>query len=383
MKRYLIIGNGVAGTSAAEQIRKHDNNGDITIISDEKYPFYYRIRLNEYISGDIDKNALTGKKAEWYAEQKIQLITGVRVTGADPAKQYIITDSGQKYFYDFLLIATGSRSFVPPIQGVNKEGVFTLRTLNDAGRIVSFCEKIDKVVLIGGGLLGVETGNALRKKGKQVTVVEFFPRLLPKQLDTRGAERLKKIMENMGFSFRLGATTKKITGTNEVESVMLENEESIPADMVIMSAGVRPNLELGQLLGLSCNKGIIVDSALKTSNPTIFAAGDVAEFENVLYGIWPAAMQQGGTAGTNMAGGAMAYQGSVMANKLKVIGIDLASAGEIDVENRFTSKIEETDTVYRKIVFDNHHIIGCIMLGDTSDFNTFTRLIAEKNIEKS
>ena len=383
MKRYLIIGNGVAGTSAAEQIRKHDNNGDITIISDEKYPFYYRIRLNEYISGDIDKNALTGKKAEWYAEQKIQLITGVSVTGADPAKQYIITDSGQKYFYDFLLIATGSRSFVPPIQGVNKKGVFTLRTLNDAGRIVSFCEKIDKVVLIGGGLLGLETGNALRKKGKQVTVVEFFPRLLPKQLDTRGAERLKKIMENMGFSFRLGATTKKITGTNVVESVMLENEKSIPADMVIMSAGVRPNLELGQLLGLSCNKGIIVDSALKTSNPTIFAAGDVAEFENVLYGIWPAAMQQGRTAGTNMAGGAMAYQGSVMANKLKVIGIDLASAGEIDVENRFTSKIEETDTVYKKIVFDNHRIIGCIMLGDTSDFNTFTRLIAEKNIEKS
>lgn len=306
------------------------------------------------------------------------MITGVRATDAISEKQIIITDSNERFTYDSLLIATGSKSFVPPIQGADKKGVFTLRNVDDARQIISFCENIDKVVLIGGGLLGLEAGNALRKRGKQVTVLEFAPRLLPRQLDTRGAKRLTHLMENMGFSFRIGTSIQKITGANSVESVSLKGGEIIPADMVIISAGVRPNLELAQCLGLECNKGIIVDSSLRTSRPEVFAAGDVAEFCGVVYGIWPAAMQQGKVAGTIMAGGNMLYSGSTMANKLKVVGIDLASAGEIDVENRFETMVEETDTVYRKFVIDDNRLVGCIMLGDTSDFAAITKAISEK-----
>lgn len=378
MKHYLIIGNGVAGTTAAEQIRKHDDQGEITILTDEITPFYYRLRLNEYIGGDIKKDSLIARKPEWYTEKRIKLVTGARVTEADPEKQIIVTSANEKFTYDSLLIATGSKSFVPPIEGSEKNGVFTLRTIVDADQIISFCKKINDVLLIGGGLLGLEAGNALRKRGKKVTVVEFFPRLLPRQLDDRGAERLKKLMEDMGFSFRLGETTREITGTATVESVVLESEEVIRTEMVIISAGVRPNLELGKYLGLTCNRGIVIDSNLRTSRPEIFAAGDVAEFNEMVYGIWPAAMKQGEMAGTNMAGENNAYPGSIMANKLKVVGIDLASAGEIDVENRFTSRIEETDNVYKKIVTDNDQIIGCIMLGDTSDFIKITRAISEK-----
>jgi len=182
----------------------------------------------------------------------------------------------------------------------------------------------------------------------------------------------------MGFSFRIGATTKELKGTNAVESVVLKEGESIPADMVIVSAGVRPNLELAQKLGIKCDKGIIVDSALRTSRPEVFAAGDVAEFEGMVYGIWPAAMQQGKAAGISMAGGNVLYEGSIMESKLKVVGIDLASAGEIDVENRFDTRVEETDMVYRKLVIDGNHIVGCIMLGDTTDFASITRAITEK-----
>lgn len=381
MKKYLIIGNGVAGTTAAEEIRRHDQRGAITILSQETLPFYYRIRLNDYLSGEIGEQALIARKPEWYAEHGITLKTGVRATGSEPDPQVVVTSTNERLPYDALLIATGSKSFVPPIQGADKPGVFTLRTVDDARRIISFCQTIDRVVLIGGGLLGLEAGKALRGRGKQVTVVEFSPRLLPRQLDERGAERLKAIMEELGFAFHLGAATKEITGTTSPDGVVLASGEVIPAEMVIISAGVRPNLELAPGLGLACNKGIVVDSTLRTNRPQIFAAGDVAELNGVIHGIWPTAMQQGKAAGANMAGVEMTYQGTVNANKLKVVGIDLASAGEIDAENRFSSKIEETEAVYKKIVCDdNRHIIGCIMLGDTSNFAATTRAINEKKV---
>ena len=304
----------------------------------------------------------------------------MKVTDANFDKRILLTQGKEEIYYDSLLIATGSKCFVPQIKGSEKKGVFTLRTVEDARQIISFCMDKEKVTLIGGGLLGLEAGYALQKRGKQVTVVEFFPRLLPRQLDVKGAERLTKRMEDMGFSFYLGSSTYEITGDVSVEGVVLSTQEVIPSEMVIISAGVRPNLELGESLGLECSRGICIDSTMRTSRPEVFAAGDVAEFEQTTYGVWPAAMQQGKVAGVNMAGGSVNYQGSVMANKLKVVGIDLASAGEIDVENRFKSKIEESETVYKKIVIDDGHIIGCILLGDTSSFNTVTRAIAEKTV---
>jgi len=341
-------------------------------------PFYYRIRLNEYICADIEEHGLVAKQPAWYAEKKITLRTAIRITAATPQEKVIVTETGDKLAYDLLLLATGSHSFTPPIPGTEKQGVFTLRTIADARRIRTFSESAETTVVIGGGLLGLETGKALRKKKKQVTVVEFLPRLLPRQLDARGAERLTHLLEDMGFSFHIGATTREIIGTDAVEGVVLKDGTTIPAEMVIVSAGVRPNLELARLFDLECDKGILVDSALRTSRPEIFAAGDVAQFQGMLYGIWPAAMQQGKAAGTNMAGGTMEYTGSTMMTKLKVVGIDLASAGEIDAENRYESKVEETDTAYRKFVIDSNRLIGCIMLGDTDGFTAMTRAITEK-----
>ncbi len=326
----------------------------------------------------MQEQDLVARKADWYAEKRIELITGTRVIDADPEQRTVRTANKQQFSYDRLLLATGSHSFLPPIRGVDKQGVFTLRTVDDARKIISFAETREKVVLIGGGLLGLESGSALLGKGKKVTVVEFFPRLLPRQLDTKGAARLMQIMEGRGFSFRLGTSVREIAGHPAVESVHLQNDEILPAEMVIVSAGVRPNLEPAQRLGLATDKGIIVDSTLRTSRPEIFAAGDAAQFGDHVYGIWPAAMEQGRAAGTNMAGGGVIYEGSTPANKLKVAGIDLASAGAIDAEDRFASRLEETDTVYRKFVIDGNHLIGCIMLGDTADFARTVRAIKEQ-----
>jgi len=378
MKRYIIVGNGVAGTTAAENIRKLDQEGTIIILSNEDLPFYYRIRLNEYLSGDLKEEDLLAKKAGWYKDHKIDLRLQSPVVGGDPQKKVVVAKDNEEFSYDTVLIATGSHSFIPPITGSETNGVFAIRSIQDCREITGWAKKVEDVVLIGGGLLGLEAGNALLRLGLKVTVVEFFPRLLPRQLDVDGAKRLQAIMEGMGFSFRLGAKTQEITGDNLVTGVSLEGGESLSAQMVIISAGVRPNMELAQPLGLETDKGIKVDERLRTNQPDIYAAGDVAEFRGMPYGIWPAAMEQGKTVGTNMAGGDSVYKGTTMANTLKVVGVDLASAGEIDAEGKFDSKMVRDEKIYKKIVLDNNLIIGCIMLGDKKGFNQITQMMSEK-----
>ncbi|UCB50213.1 MAG: NAD(P)/FAD-dependent oxidoreductase [Deltaproteobacteria bacterium] len=378
MKNYLIIGNGVAGTTAAEHIRKQDKEGNITIVTDEDLPFYWRIQLNEYISGDITEKQLLAKKANWYADQNITLKLKTRIVGADAQKNVVLTEDKEELAYDRLLIATGSHSFIPPIKGSEKKGVFALRDVQDARDISVFAKSAEEVILIGGGLLGLEAGNALRKLGKKIMVVEFFPRLLPRQLDVDGAARLQKIMEGMGFSFRLGAKTQEITGGDKANGALLEGGETLSGQMVVISAGVRPNLELAEPLGLKTDKGVVVDERLRTNQPDIYAGGDVAEFKGMPYGIWPAAMEQGKIAGINMAGGKATYNGTTMANTLKVVGVDLASAGNIDAENEFESKVATEGDQYKKIVLENNQIIGCIMLGDTKGFTEITKMMSEK-----
>lgn len=383
MSEYLIIGNGVAGTTAAESIRKIDKSGRITIVTEEELSFYYRIRLNEYISSDIGKDALMAKRASWYDQNNIGLMLNTRVTGIDPDKRQVATEKGDTIHYDKLLIATGSRSFIPPINGSQIKGVFAVRDIRDAERIMEYSRNVKEAVVIGGGLLGLEAANALRKMGKNVTVVEFASRLLPRQLDVEGAKRLQKIMERMGFSFRLDAKTEEIVGDEAVSAVRLAGGETLPARMVIISAGVRPNMELARAIGLACDKGIKINDHLNTSRPDIYAAGDCAEFNGMPYGIWPAAMEQGKIAGANMAGVDMPYTGTTMANSLKVVGIDLASAGDIDADNKKDSKVLMDENTYKKIVLDNGRIVGCIMLGDTKAFAKITRLISsQKDVSK-
>jgi len=381
--RYLIIGNGVAGTTAAENIRANDPDGRIVIVTDEDIPFYYRIRLNDCLAGEIGEQQLIVKKDQWYSDKNIELMLNTRVTGADPVAKTVCTANKETLPYDKLLIAIGSHPFVPLIQGSEKNNVHTLHTIRDVREIALSCQASTKVVLIGGGLLGIETGFALRKLGKEITIVEFFPRLLPRQLDTEGARRLYTMLEKMNFSFRLGAVTREITGTTDAKGVLLENNELLPAQTVIVSAGVRPNLELAEMLGLDFDKGIKVDEYCRTSQPDIYGAGDVIEFNGMTFGLWTAALEQGKSAGMNMAGQKSSYQGTVLASMLKVAGIDLASAGNIDAENQYKSKVVDTPETYKKVVLEGNRVIGCIMLGNRKNFNRINKAISTReNISK-
>jgi nitrite reductase (NADH) large subunit len=367
MTKYLIIGNGVAGNMAADAIRRHDPQGAITMFALEDYPFYYVPALPEFLAGERELPRLFIHNLAWYQQNRIDLHLKTAVTAVDPVKKVVTTARGDQFPYDKLLLATGSYSFVPPIKGAgDTEGVFTLKTIADADQIKACAPKCREAVLIGGGLLGLEAGNGLRKAGMKVTVVEFFPRLLPRQMDVDGAAILQRQIEEMGFSFHLGTTTKEITRDAKCLKVHLESGTVLATDLVLISAGIRPELSLAKALGLVIDKGVKVDDRMHTGLDDIYAAGDLVEHRGRFYGIWPAAMEQGRVAGTNMAGQEATYEGTVMSNTLKVVGIDLFSAGEIDVDHKLEDIVikDETRKIYRKLVLQDNALVGAILLGD-------------------
>ena len=378
MKRYVIIGNGVAGNTAAEQILKYDTSRKITIFSEENQPFYYRVRLPEAVAGEVDLDRITIHPESWYEEHGIELlkdnaagevdIIGGRIRGAD----------GEIRRFDKLLLAVGARSFIPPVAGSNLPGVYALRTWQDARAIAEQASGSDRAILVGGGLLGLEAGYGLIRRGIKVQVVEFFDRLLPRQMDPAGAAKLQKRLEALGFSFYLGAKAKEISQSAGGLSLALEDGQVLDGGLVLFSAGIRPNLELAVNMGLDTDKGIKVDDHLRTSAPDVYAAGDAIEHHGRLYGIWPAARDQGRVAGINMAGGDTEYNGTIMSNSLKVVGVDLTAAGEIDADGNLDSAVYEDDEIYRKIVAKDGRLAGFIFYGAKDGVAPCTKALEAK-----
>jgi len=380
MTTYLIVGNGVAGNSAAETIRRIDPAGKILMFSKEKNYFYYTPTLPEYLGGEKQVKDFIIHGVQWYEKNRIDLFLETEITQIDPQKKVALTSKGSKFPYDQLLLACGGKSFVPPIPGASSPGVFTLRTIEDADAIRKKLPGASKAVVIGGGLLGLEAGNGLRKAGLEVSVVEFFPRLLPRQTDIAGAALLQRQMEEMGFRFHLGTKTREIAPAQDGLRVVLEGGPELPAHLVLISAGVRPELTLAQTLKLAVDKGIKVDDHMFTGLKGVYAAGDPIEHRGRFYGIWPASVEQGKVAGANMAGQERTYAGTVPSNSLKVVGIDLLAAGELDAEGKMDSAVvkDEARKIYRKLVLKDHCIVGAILLGDTRGKEEIQRAIQSK-----
>jgi nitrite reductase (NADH) large subunit len=362
---YIIIGNGVAGATAAENIRKNDTQGSIKIFTDEAYPFYSRIRLIEYLADEVESSKLQIRPSSWYEAQGIQLFLDTKIVDIDREGKAVVTRSGERHGFDKLLLADGSHSFVPPIPGADQAGVFTLRNIRDAQTIKGFAKGKSTALLIGGGLLGLEAANSLRKTGLKVSVVEFFSRLLPRQTDPACSALLQIRLEAMGLSFYLGAASKEILGEGQARGLLLEGGRRIETDLILISAGVRPNLELAQKLGLKIGKGVPVSNRMETEMPGVYAAGDGIEFQGTLYGIWPASEQQGEVAGMNMAGQEAVYTGTTLSNQLKVAGIDLLAAGDIDPEGKLEALVDlnREKGTYRKIVLKDNTMVGCLLFG--------------------
>jgi nitrite reductase (NADH) large subunit len=384
--KHVIVGNGVTGVTAAQSIIQADPAAEVYVFGAEPYPYYRRPLLWEFIADQIGQDALFFRPPSWYAERGINLYLGVQATALDPTAHRLTLSDGSRAEYDRLLLATGGKPFVPPCQGTDKAGVFNLRTLADALAIKTYAKDVRTAVVIGGGLLGLETARALRTAGLDVTVVEFFPYLLPRQLDVEGAQVLQALLETQGLKTLTGGATEAILGDGRANGIRLQDGRVVPGELVLFSTGIRSEVELAQSAGLEVNRGIVVDGHLQTSAEDVFAAGDAAEFEGRVYGIIPPAIEQARDAAANMtAPGSATYSGSIPGTTLKVAGAELASLGECVVEGDDYTQLRHADLPaghYRKFVLREGHIVGAILLNDKQRVRPVSRLI-ERNVDVS
>ncbi len=374
---YIIIGNGVAGTEAALAIRKSDPEGTVTILTSSPYLYYYRPSVIEYLADGISRDRLIIYKSDFYEKNRIQTLLGTTVTKIIPADKTVLDTAGRRHSYDRLLLATGADPAVPPIKGVDLNGVFTLREIEDADRLRAFAGGVKRAIVVGGGLLGLESAHSLAKLGLEVSVIEACGRLLPRQLDADGARTLQRLLEGKGLSFALEDGVRAIEGNGSVEKVILNSGRSMKADLVLVSAGIRGRSALAREAGITVNSGIVVDDHLETSAKDVFAAGDPIEHRGKLFGIWPAAKEQGRVAGLNMAGIPTEYNPTVMATTLKITGIDLYSAGNFDSAD-CDILVASSDTGYKKLLLNSGLAVGAIALGDRDAVKAAQRVMDGK-----
>ncbi len=383
--RVLIIGNGVAGTMAAKTLRELDSQVAIDILSEEKYHYYPRPNLIEFLAGLRPLEKIFAFPEEWSERQRIGISLATPARRLDPEKKVVELANGKKEKYDSLLLCPGASASLPPIKGANLKGVFTLRTIDDALQIIERLRTHNKAVVIGGGLLGLETARGLKQRGAEVTVVEFFDRLLPRQLDAAGASLLQKQIEGFGIRVLTNRVTEEILGPDEVSGVRLKSDETLEAGLVIIAAGIKPNISLASEAGLKVNKGVVVDDYLRTSQADIYAAGDVIEHRGRLYGIIPAAFDQARAAAANILRQPKPYEGTVPSNSLKVMGISLTSAGLIQGEGEGFQEIGQVDEargIYKKIVLEKNKLVGAIWMGTKKGVNEIVRAVASRaNVE--
>lgn len=368
---YAIIGLGVAGITAAKTIRSLDENGEIHVFSEEPTLYYPRPKLFDVIAGEVKAKDLYFYGSEWYNEKRINLHLGWGVRKIDKDAHTLLLEYGGTFKYDKLLIANGSEPFVPPIEGIRTEGVFTLRTLADAFSIRRHSALIGNnspVVVIGGGLLGLEAAHSFRSNKLRPTVLQDGPHLLPRQIDKEGADILKGIFENMGIHIKVDSKTTEIAGRGRAEKVILENGEKLDAEMVLVSTGIKPRVDLLDRSGFEYKRGVQVNEYLQIDED-IYAAGDIAEYQGRVYGIIPPAIDQGMVAAANMVkADSRKYAGSVPQHTLKVAGIDFTSIGIVNCDEvnptykaiRAKSPLEGK---YRKVVLENGKIVGIVLLG--------------------
>jgi nitrite reductase (NADH) large subunit len=372
----VIVGAGIAGVSAAAELRKTSPNAGIILVSNENELPYYRISLTHYLAGDIKPDQFAIHPENWYADQQIDLRLGVEVTSINPVVKTVTLSSGDVLDYDRLVLTPGSRPFVPPISGTNLTKVYTLRTRRDADKILADC-KDAQVVCIGGGLLGLEAASALVRRGANVTVLETLNWLIPRQLNKKAAGIFQEFVERLGIRVQTAVKITELHGEGSVDSVVLDDGTTIPADMVIISAGVRSNTSLANQAGIKVNQGIQVDEYMRTSQPAIYSAGDSAEHNGVLYGTWAPALAQGIIAGASAVKESMVFKPLPRSIVLKVLGIDLFSAGSI-APGESDTLIEKTGTdLYQGFVFHENCISGAILLGDASASSAVKKAIEE------
>lgn len=380
--KYLIIGNGIAGLSAAREIRNNDLINPITMVTSEPYLTYWRIKLTEVISKDLKEEELLVNKESWYKEKNIDVVLSKIVEKIDIENKYVVLDDGVKIYYEKLLIATGSRPFIPPINGKFKEGVFALRTLKDLANMQNYLDNCGTVTVIGGGLLGLEAAWSLSQLNKKVNVVEYSPYLLHRQLDEELGHKLAEKLISIGINIFLPEASDEILGEGKVIGIRTKEGHLINTDAILISAGVRPNMDLVRDTRIDTNMGIRVDRFLRTNINNIYAAGDVAEIDGMVMGLWTSGNDQGKIAGANMSGKEIEYTHPRLFTTLKIKDIQVFSAGEINDYDRVYEYKEIDNDIHHKIFVKDGIMVGAILFGDLKEINKIRNGVINKiNIE--
>ncbi|GAB1476767.1 FAD-dependent oxidoreductase [Bacillota bacterium] len=368
-ERFIIVGNGAAGTSAAAEIRKRNPVASIELISTESINGYNRPMLTKGILAKMDNPNFNIKPDNWYGENNIRVTLGTSVTGINKEDKTLTLSDGESRTFDKLILATGAKSDIPAIKGTDLGGVFAIRTFDDINNISEYLTKASKVVVVGGGLLGLEAAWEFRKAGKDVTVVQNSNYLMNKQLDTKGSEILKSFAEKSGISVNGGKGCDEVVGENGiVTGVVLKDGSVLEADMVIFSAGIRANVEIAKQSGIEAGRFIPVNEKMETNIKDIYACGDCASYENKSFGIWNQAIDMGKVAGTNAAGEESIYETITPSTFFNGMGTSLFSVGDPgkDPEKKYKSYeiFDEAKNTYEKLFFVNDRFVGGILIGD-------------------
>lgn len=380
--RLVLVGNGMAGVRTLEELLQlAPGLHDVTVFGAEPHPNYNRILLSPVLAGEQTLDDIVLNRPEWYRRHGITLHCGRSITAIDRRRRVVTADDGSEAPYDQLLLATGSVPFVPPVPGRDLPGVLAYRDIADTQAMIDAAAKYRHAVVVGGGLLGLEAAHGLARRGMAVTVVHLMPWLMERQLDQAAARLLQQSLEARGLQFVLGAQTSALEGEGRVQRLRLADGRVLPADLVVMAAGIRPRTDLAERAGLLCQRGIVVHDTMQTvTDPRIWAVGECAAHRGIAYGLVAPLYEQARVCATHLAQrGTGCYAGSRTHTRLKVTGIELFSAGdfaggagceEIVLSDPFSG-------VYKKLVIREDRLVGACLYGDTDDGAWYWRLLNE------
>ena len=369
-EKIIVVGNGAAGFTACDEIRKRNPHCRVELISAEPVLTYFRPMLTKGILQQLDAAQLFVKDNEWYKSRSIRLSLGVRAVDLDPVKKQLTLSDGTTRDYDKLILATGAECNRLPMEGVWLEGVYVIRSLEDVNRIRQALGRVERAAVIGGGILGLEAAWELARAGKKVTVFERSERIMKNQLDEKGSALLRKKAEEKGLTIVENAITKGISGETQCQGVMLEDGRLYEAQLVVISAGTKPNTELAEKAGLKTDRFIQVNERMQTSQPDIYACGDAVSCNGVSVGIWNQAVSMGKVAGANAAGDNLTYKPVIPSNSYEGMGTSLFSIGDV---GRGAPQSYETRErflpgkgIYQRLFFQGGLLCGGLLMGDVS-----------------
>lgn len=381
MKRLVVVGNGMSGVACVEQILKYRHEFQITIIGDETHVNYNRILLSSVLAGEKASDEIVLNDIDWYRANHITPRFGVRVTDIDAMAHMAHGSDGSATPFDKLILATGSSAFVPAVPGTDKDNVHVFRTLDDTRALLAKARPGRKAIVIGGGLLGLEAARGLQMQGCEVTVVHLANTLMERQLDLTGGTYLARKMDAMGVRVLTGRQTEALLGNGHVEGIRFSGGEEVEAELVVIAAGIRPNVELGRKAGLEVRRGIVVNDHMETSHPDIFAVGECTEHRGQIFGLVAPLMEQGKVLAATITGNrGPVFEGASTAAKLKIMGVEVFSAGSIDDTEPGMETVRYEDPalgIYKKLLIRENRLRGVILVGDTSDDHRYKAWLSE------